>query len=65
MNEYSEAEMNYFKEFERNNAHSMTEFSKEGGLPKCLKFLGLAHFEANSAIIKWYAQFHELSYSRI
>ena len=57
--------MNYFKEFERNNAHSMTEFSKEGGLPKCLKFLGLAHIGANSAIIKWYAHFHELSYSRI
>ena len=56
MNRYSEAEVDHLKEFEQN---------KEGGLPKCLKFLGLAHFEANSAIIKWYAQFHELSYSRI
>lgn len=38
MNEYSEAEMNYFREFERNNAHSMTEFSKEGGILNSLKF---------------------------
>lgn len=30
-NGYSEAEMDYFKNFVRNNAHLMIEFSKEGG----------------------------------
>lgn len=29
---YSDAEMDYFKEFVRNNAHLMIEFSKEGGI---------------------------------
>jgi hypothetical protein len=67
VNGYSDAEMNYFKEFERNNAHLMIKFSKVRGILNASKNLGLDHIEANSAIIinKWYARFHGIGYSRI
>ncbi len=32
VNGYSEAEMEFFKELVRNNAHLMLEFSKDGGV---------------------------------
>lgn len=38
VNGYSDAEMNYFQEFLRNNAHLMIEFSKEGGILNASNF---------------------------
>ena len=38
INGYSEAEMDYFKEFVRNNAHLIIEFSKEGGILNASNF---------------------------
>ncbi len=38
INGYSDAEMDYFKEFVRNNAHLMIEFSKEGGILNASNF---------------------------
>ena len=38
MNGYSAAGMDYFKEFVRNNAHLMLEFSKEGGILNASNF---------------------------
>ena len=38
VNGYSDTEMNYFKEFVRNNAHLMIEFSKEGGILNASNF---------------------------
>ena len=38
VNGYSDAEMDYFKEFVRNNAHLMMEFSKEGGILNASNF---------------------------
>lgn len=38
MNRYSDAEMNYLKGFVQNNAHLMTEFSKEGGILNASNF---------------------------
>lgn len=38
VNGYSVAGMDYFKEFVRNNAHLMLEFSKEGGILNASNF---------------------------
>ena len=38
VNGYSDTEMDYFKEFVRNNAHLMIEFSKEGGILNASNF---------------------------
>ena len=38
VNGYSDAEMDYYKEFVRNNAHLMIEFSKEGGILNASNF---------------------------
>ncbi|MBD5445523.1 MAG: hypothetical protein HDR29_08240 [Lachnospiraceae bacterium] len=38
INGYSDVEMDYFKEFVRNNAHLIMEFSEEGGILNASNF---------------------------
>lgn len=38
INGYSDTEMDYFKEFVRNNAHLMIEFSQDGGILNASNF---------------------------
>lgn len=38
INGYSEEEMEYFRQFVRNNAHLLIEFSKEGGMLNASNF---------------------------
>ena len=49
VNGYSDTEMDYFKEFVRNNAHLMIEFSKEGGI------LNASFFRIGSYIIYFWS----------
>ncbi len=76
INGYSDTEMDYFKEFIRNNAHLLIQFSKEGYISGTLLCNNNSHIpqktlnnimrylEANSSIIinKWYRQFGEIRY---